>query len=247
MSDLPPSLATAPVAPAAPGLPDLFVYDLPASTSNTAENLPDASKIELFNGENFKCWQEKVFHVLDVHNLVDYLQSSPPEEGTEDYDKKLQTWNAGNKVCMHTILNSLASSLCDIYYPYKNAYEIWALLKKKYMHKKKQVSFKDAIIHVRIEEKNRIRDVFDKAKKFRSNANLIKNTPQLNKKQSNPINRHPNNPKRLIAKKKRNCFVCGKISHYANQCRHKAQRKGDNKNLLKPIWLKEKEMTSLLL
>ncbi|KAH9670353.1 putative LRR receptor-like serine/threonine-protein kinase [Citrus sinensis] len=97
MSDLPPSLATAPVAPAAPGLPDLFVYDLPASTSNTAENLPDASKIELFNGENFKCWQEKVFHVLDVHNLVDYLQSSPPEEGTEDYDKKLQTWNAGNK------------------------------------------------------------------------------------------------------------------------------------------------------
>ena len=72
------------------------------------------------------------------------------------------------------------------------------------------MSFKDAIIHVRIEEKNRIRDVFDKAKKFRSNANLIKNTPQHNKKQSNPINRHPNNPKRLIAKKKGNCFVCGK-------------------------------------
>ena len=130
MSDLPPSLATAPIAPAAPGLLDLFVYDLLASTSNTKKNLPDASKIELFNGEKFKCWQEKVFYVLHVHNLADYRQSSLPEEGTEDYYKKLQTWNAGNKVCRHTILNSLTSSLCDIYYPCKNAYEIWALLKK---------------------------------------------------------------------------------------------------------------------
>ncbi|KAK9195032.1 hypothetical protein WN943_003149 [Citrus x changshan-huyou] len=123
MSDLPPSLATAPVAPAAPGLPDLFVYDLPASTSNTAKNLLDASKIELFNGENFKCWQEMVFHVLDVHNLVDYLQSSPPEEGTEDYDKKLQTWNAEvGEAHIQRQAKEIASSLVEmsthsVYFP----------------------------------------------------------------------------------------------------------------------------------
>ena len=33
-------------------------------------------------------------------------------------------------------------------------------------HTKKKVSSKYAIIHIRIEEKNRIRDAFDKAKEF---------------------------------------------------------------------------------
>ena len=100
--------------------------------------------------------------------------------------------------------------------------ESWGDYIKTSKHKKKQVSLKDAIIHIRIEEKNRIRDVFDKVKEFRSNANLIENTPQLNKTQNNPNDRHSNNPKRLIANKKGNCFVCGKIIHYANQCKHKA-------------------------
>ncbi|ESR64353.1 hypothetical protein CICLE_v10010542mg, partial [Citrus x clementina] len=135
----------------------------------------------------------------------------------------------------YTILNNLPSSLYDVYYPYKNAYEIWVLFKKKYVvedagtqqyyigdflhysmveekyvsdqiheyhilvnnikkeeiflleqfkdyiksskHKKKQVSLEDVIIHIRIKGKNIIKDVYDKAKEFRSNANLIENTP----------------------------------------------------------------------
>lgn len=35
--------------------------------------------------------------------------------------------------------------------------------------------------------------------------------------------------KKLITKKKGHYFVCGKIGHYVNQCRYKAQRRGDNK------------------
>ena len=63
MSDLPPSLATAPVALAAPGLLDLFVYDLPASTSITAKNLPDASKIEYDSSMlNAYCENHDIIH-----------------------------------------------------------------------------------------------------------------------------------------------------------------------------------------
>lgn len=67
-------------------------HDAPAvaSTIITKKKLPNTSKIELFNGENFKHWQEKVYDLLDVHDLAGYLQSSPQEEGTEDNDKKLQ-------------------------------------------------------------------------------------------------------------------------------------------------------------
>lgn len=75
------------------------------------------------------------------------------------------------------------------------------------------MSLEDAIIHVRIEEKNKIRYASNKAKEIRSNANLIENTTQPNKKQNNPTNRYPNNPKKLIAKKKDHCFVCGEIGH----------------------------------
>lgn len=53
-------------------------------------------------------------------------------------------------------------------------------------------------------------------------ANLIENTPQPTKKQINLNNKYPNNSKRPIVKKKGHCFVCEKIGHYANQCRHKA-------------------------
>ena len=73
-------------------------------------------------------------------------------------------------------------------------------------YKKKQMSLENAIIYIKIEEKNIIRDAFDKVKEFYSNPNLIENTPQPNKKQNNPNNRHPNNPEMPIVKKE--VIVC---------------------------------------
>lgn len=96
-------------------------------------------------------------------------------------------------------------------------------------YKKKQMSLENAIIYIKIEENNIIRDAFDKVKEFYSNANLIENTLQPNKKHNNLNNKHLNNSKRLIAKKKCHSFVCRKIRYYANQCKHKAMRNEDNK------------------
>lgn len=78
-----PSSSTAELAPpAAAPLTIAFAFITGKTLSNT-------SKIELFNGDNFKHWQEKVFDILDVHILANYLQSWPLEVGIEDYDKKL--------------------------------------------------------------------------------------------------------------------------------------------------------------
>ena len=104
-----------------------------AAVLTTTKNLPDVSKIEPFNGEHFKRWQDKIYYILDVHNLAEYLTLSPPEEGCKDFDNKTKTWTANNKICRYTILSALSCNLYDIYYTYKNAYEIWNLLSKKYI------------------------------------------------------------------------------------------------------------------
>lgn len=114
-------------------------------------------------------------------------------------------------------------------------------------HKKKQVNLEDVVIYIKIEEKNRIRDAFDKVKECHSNANLIENTHQPNKKQNSLNNKHINNSKRPIAKKKGHCFVCGKIMYYAHQCKHKAMRKEDNKKPLKANMVEGEGDDTLLL
>ena len=58
-----------------------IVHD--AETSNTssptaifAKPLPDVSKIEVFAGQNFRRWQERVHTLLDMHGVVFALSTS---------------------------------------------------------------------------------------------------------------------------------------------------------------------------
>ncbi|KAK9200100.1 hypothetical protein WN944_015295 [Citrus x changshan-huyou] len=95
-----------------------------AAALTTAKNLPDVSKIEPFNGEHFKCWQDKIHDILDVHNLAEYLTLSSPEEGCEDFDNKMKTWTVNNKICRYTIVSALSNNVYDIYYTFTNADEI---------------------------------------------------------------------------------------------------------------------------
>lgn len=75
------------------------------------------------------------------------------------------------------------------------------------------MSLEDVIVHIKIEEQNRLKDM---ARNLHSNADVIETKPQFDKRQNNPNKKLFNNKgKNPIAKKKGHYYVCGKIGDYA--------------------------------
>ena len=93
-------------------------------------------------------------------------------------------------------------------------------------HRKKQMSLKDVIIHIRIEEQNYNRDKVEKAKELSSKANVIeeKHKPKNNRSRKQNSRTKPNATNKVqnpTIKKMGNCFVCCKFGHHAAQCCHR--------------------------
>ena len=93
---------TAATAPVVNNAPPMNVVDanitstasVPVPVMPFAKPFPDISKIEIFGGENFKRWQERIFSVLDMHGVVWVLTDSKT-------DTNVESWTYGNKVCRH--------------------------------------------------------------------------------------------------------------------------------------------------
>ena len=93
-------------------------------------SFPDITRIEQFDGKNFRRWQERVYTVLDLHGVVDALTESAP---LPDADQaKIVAWTYANKVCRHTLINTLSNDLFDVYHVYKEASKMWESLILKY-------------------------------------------------------------------------------------------------------------------
>jgi hypothetical protein len=57
--------------------------NLVVQTINYAKPFPDVSKIEVFAGQNFRRWQERVSPTLDLHGVASALtKSKPPSSST---------------------------------------------------------------------------------------------------------------------------------------------------------------------
>lgn len=97
-------------------------------TAAFAKLFPDISKIEVFGGQNFRRWQERVFSVLDMHGIAATLTDSMPVDPNQ-----LDKWTRANKVCRHTILNTLSNELFDGYCIEARA--IWESINLKYTAK----------------------------------------------------------------------------------------------------------------
>lgn len=98
-----------------------------------AKPFPDISKIELFAGQNFRRWQERVYSALDMHGVVHAL--SDPRPAPDSDSKITEPWSYANKVCRHTILTTLSNELFDVYSSYKDAKDIWESMILKYTQK----------------------------------------------------------------------------------------------------------------
>ena len=95
-----------------------------------AKPFPDVAKIEVFSGQNFWRWQERVSTLLDMYGVAYALTTSKPN--TSSSAKQIEDWIHANKVCRHTMLSALSNDLFDVYCSYKEAKEIWDSLILKY-------------------------------------------------------------------------------------------------------------------
>ncbi|PNX59699.1 gag-pol polyprotein [Trifolium pratense] len=64
---------------------------------NYSKSLPDVSKIEVFEGQNFRRWAERVFSLLDVKGVTSALTAAEPDEAKTD-PKLVEGWKHANKV-----------------------------------------------------------------------------------------------------------------------------------------------------
>jgi hypothetical protein len=94
------------------------------------------SKLDRFDGNNYKRWKEKVEFLLTTLK-VRYVLDTPcpvvPNEGAtvEQTDVKFK-WEEDNYTCRGNILNTLIDPLFDMYALKKYAREIWEALENKY-------------------------------------------------------------------------------------------------------------------
>jgi hypothetical protein len=96
----------------------------------------DLSKLDRFDGNNYKRWKEKVEFLLTTLK-VRYVLDTPcpvvPEEGaTDEHTDVIVKWEEDNYTCRGNILNTLTDPLFDMYAPKKFAKEIWEALENKY-------------------------------------------------------------------------------------------------------------------
>jgi hypothetical protein len=99
----------------------------------TAKVLLDATKIEPFDGNNFKRWQQKVLAVLAFTKISSALTERRPDEESEEQSEELRNWKMANKLCVNTILNSLSNELFDVYCNFTIARDLWDELVGRYV------------------------------------------------------------------------------------------------------------------
>ncbi|XP_070028701.1 uncharacterized protein [Nicotiana sylvestris] len=95
-----------------------------------ARSFPDVSNIEIFANKNFKRWQERIFSMFDIHGVTHALLH--PQSSADTDNKIVESWQHTNKVCRHTILQTISNELFDMYCSYKEAKYIWEALIKKF-------------------------------------------------------------------------------------------------------------------
>ncbi|KAK3004077.1 hypothetical protein RJ639_018937 [Escallonia herrerae] len=103
----------------------------------TTRAIPDLTKVEPFNGLNFKRWQSKLLLILDIAK-VDFVLTIPKptlkeDADPKDFEKEFSIWETSNKICKGMILNFLSNELYDVCCSYAHASDIWDALNKKYV------------------------------------------------------------------------------------------------------------------
>ena len=95
------------------------------------------SKLEKFEGVDFRRWQKKMHFLLSSMNVVYVLTTSIPEDHGDDATmeqmRSRSKWENDDYVCRGLILNGMSDSLFDLYQNVESSQELWDSLEAKYM------------------------------------------------------------------------------------------------------------------
>ena len=90
--------------------------------------ISEITKLEAFDGNNFKRWKERVLPILEFTKLDGVLYEPKPEEDP----KNIAKWEKTNKLCVHTIKCGLSNKLFDNYCHFTCAKDLWDELNGRY-------------------------------------------------------------------------------------------------------------------
>ncbi|GJW87161.1 zinc finger, CCHC-type containing protein [Tanacetum coccineum] len=94
------------------------------------------SKLEKFEGVDFKRWQKKMHFLLSTMSVVYVLNTPIPDDedsATVEQIRRRNKWENDDYVYHSIIINGMSDSLFDIYQNVKSGKELWDSLEAKYM------------------------------------------------------------------------------------------------------------------
>ncbi|XP_070046393.1 uncharacterized protein LOC142169572 [Nicotiana tabacum] len=104
--------------------------------------LPDLSKLEPLDGNNYKCWSQKLLIFFEQLEVDYVLFNKSPADVVDDNSNTVTTvivddtakkkFEKDNKTVQGHLLNHMTNPLFDLFINYKSAKVIWDSLEKKY-------------------------------------------------------------------------------------------------------------------
>ncbi|XP_024962651.1 uncharacterized protein LOC112502870 [Cynara cardunculus var. scolymus] len=94
------------------------------------------SKLEKFQGNDFRRWQKKMHFLLTTLRIVYVLSTPMPEvmeDETLDHMRSRNKWENDDYICRGHILNDMSDALFDIYQNVERVRELWNSLESKYV------------------------------------------------------------------------------------------------------------------
>ena len=127
---------------------------IPATTNHVVPVVPipthvsHGEKLEKFNRNDFKRWQQKMLFYLTTLNLAKFLHEDAPFCSENEADRQVvvavDAWKHSDFLCKNYILNGLDNTLYNVYSLIKTARELWESLDRKY--KTKDVVMKKFVV-----------------------------------------------------------------------------------------------------